>query len=278
MLSLCTWNIRGLNDPSKVTEVKKLVSNYNIKLIAILETRVRRRKFQDISRKFGRHWDWVHNYEHSEKGRIWLGWQPGVVKVRVISCHEQVIHCEILDHNGDFLFNFSAVYGLHTLNDRKQLWGQLARISGSVGQCPWLVSGGFNSALDVQDRVNGAQACWDEIKDFVEFIDTYKLFELRSRGHFYSWHKGGDINKTASRIDRCFGNEVWMSDQGSVCSEYLNASISDHSPILITCIPEGVGGGRPFRFFNFLADHADFLQTVETGWREHCHGTAMFSV
>lgn len=56
MLSLYTWNISGLNDPSKVSEIKKLIRSNNIKALALLETKVRPHKVTGIMKKFGGFW------------------------------------------------------------------------------------------------------------------------------------------------------------------------------------------------------------------------------
>lgn len=48
-------------------------------------------------------------------------------------------------------------------------------------------------------------------------------------------------------------------------SHYLPPSLSDHSPILFECCAGTSGGGRPFRFLNVLAGHAQFHESVTVG-------------
>lgn len=36
-----TWNMRGLNNPAKLGEIKKFTGKYSISLMALLETRVK---------------------------------------------------------------------------------------------------------------------------------------------------------------------------------------------------------------------------------------------
>ncbi|XP_021860322.1 uncharacterized protein [Spinacia oleracea] len=278
MISICTWNIRGLNDPSKVTEVRRVVNTHNIKVIAILETRVKSGKYTAVLNKFGRQWSWDNNYSCSDNGRIWIGWIPGSVTIKVKHTHEQYIYCAVHNQKGDFEFFFTAIYGLHTIQDRKKLWDELRALNASIGNVPWILSGDFNTMLGIHDRVNGAPVTLAEIKDFSDVVDQCLLSELKSSGHFFSWHKGGDGNKTASRIDRCLGNAEWMSQKGAVYTEYLNPGLSDHSPILITCLAEEKGGGRPFKFLNYLANHVEFMPAVECCWKQDCKGTAIFSV
>lgn len=37
-------------------------------------------------------------------------------------------------------------------------------------------------------------------------------------------------------------------------------------------------GAKPFRFFNYLAEHEDFTALVEAGWQEPVQGNYMKSV
>lgn len=45
---LCTWNVRGLNDPIKLSEVKNFLNKNNIQIIALIETRVQIHHFPNL--------------------------------------------------------------------------------------------------------------------------------------------------------------------------------------------------------------------------------------
>ncbi|XP_021724734.1 uncharacterized protein LOC110692050 [Chenopodium quinoa] len=278
MINLCTWNVRGLNDPAKVTEVKNLINTHNIKVIALFETRIKPQNCSKYVKKFGRHWQWEMNYSCCDWGRIWLGWKPSFVTVSVCSVSTQVIHCEITEHVTGNPFFYSVVYGLHSVDTRKLLWSDLGNIADSVNNHTWLISGDFNTMLNLTDRINGSAVTLHEILDFSDFVTAYGLTVLNSIGHYFCWHKGGVSNSTASRIDWCLGNSNWTMTKTDVVTEYLNPSTSDHSPILLSCIENVVGGGRPFKFFYFLADHHSFMSIIENCWSAEVKGTLMFSV
>lgn len=57
-----------------------------------------------------------------------------------------------------------------------------------------------------------------------------------------------------------------MIKYDQVFMDYLQPSISDHSPLLINIKSDQQQGGRPFKFFNFLATHSQFDQVVTTDW------------
>lgn len=81
---ISSWNIRGVNDPSKIGEVKSLIRNYKVSAIALMETRVKK-NVGNIQKKICSNWKWVDNYAHSPKGRKWVCWDPAKVNLQVIS-------------------------------------------------------------------------------------------------------------------------------------------------------------------------------------------------
>lgn len=44
--------------------------------------------------------------------------------------------------------------------------------------------------------------------------------------------------------------------------QYLNPGLSDHSPLVLEIADGSKVGGRPFRFFNHLVEHPDFLGVI----------------
>ncbi|XP_021860628.2 uncharacterized protein [Spinacia oleracea] len=219
-----------------------------------------------IQKKFGSLWQWDFNYSHSPRGRIWLGWKHAVVTVQILQKTEQMIHTLVTAKSGQFSTYFTPVYGLHTIDTRKPLWVDLTNL-GSVITDSWLVMGDFNSILYSDDRLNGSIVTATETRDFEACIDGAALAELKSCGHFYSWsNKGQGEFRISSRIDRAFGKASWNLSVTNAIVDYLNPGLSDHSPLLLSCNVNVCTGGRPFKFFNYMADHPNFLQTVQVGW------------
>lgn len=185
-MRISTWNVRGMNDAHKVTEIKKFLSHHSVCVAGLLETRVKQHKFGDISRKLGRNWTWVTNYNFSHKGRIWVGWQSTEVDVRVISTHEQFIHLHISTKQQTWMAFVTVVYGLHSVEDRKDLWSQLTNIAQCLGDNPWLLLGDFNAVLHLKDRINGSPVTLYEVKDFAQFMDDVGCTVLKSSGWKFS--------------------------------------------------------------------------------------------
>ncbi|XP_021766985.1 uncharacterized protein LOC110731431 [Chenopodium quinoa] len=231
------WNVRGLNDHGKVASVKRLLHSHSVDVIGLLETKVKSKNVFTYQKKFGSSWLWVCNYDHSPKGRIWLGWNADRVTVNVLKIHEQFIHCSVLFKDLSTQIHLTVIYGLHSIHDRLPMWEGIRNIS--IQHSPWLCVGDFNSVLHTSDRLHGTNVTDYETRDFQSFVDDLDLTEVKSKETFYPWsNKAHTGPRTLSRIDRVFA-----------------------------------GKGRPFRFLNCIADHPDFLDTVSQAW---CSGGSVW--
>lgn len=85
--------MRGLNDPSKVVEVRKFLSNNKTSVAALLETKVKHHNSSRIQKKFGSNWAWDNNYVCSPWGIIWLSWLHNEISIRILDKTEYLIHC-----------------------------------------------------------------------------------------------------------------------------------------------------------------------------------------
>ncbi|XP_021749426.1 uncharacterized protein LOC110715167 [Chenopodium quinoa] len=219
-----------------------------VDVIGLLETKVKSKNVFSYQKKFGSSRLWVCNYDHSPKGRIWLGWNADRVTVNVLKIHEQFIHCCVLSKDLSTQIHLTVIYGLHSIHDRLPMWEGIRNIS--IQHSPWLCAGDFNST-----------------RDFQSLVDDLDLTEFKSKGAFYSWsNKAHTGPRTLSRIDRVFGNQAWLASHGHVETVYISPSLSDHSLVLLDICSAPAGRGRPFRFLNCIADHPDFLDTVSQAW------------
>ncbi|XP_056685809.1 uncharacterized protein [Spinacia oleracea] len=179
---------------------------------------------------------------------------------------DQVIHGELVAKDGNFTAQFTAVYGLHTIDHRRPLWSTLTQVGTSVMH-PCFVTGDFNSVLHAGDRIHGSQVSDAETRDFDACIASTRLIELKSCGNFFSWNsKGQGDFRIHSRIDWAFGCGNWHTKCPDVCVDYLNPSLSDHSPLLLIIVQEGrssaVSGTAMFQVWHKLKIIKQGLKTL----------------
>lgn len=133
---LCWWNVRGLNDPLKVREVKRLLNKQCVYVCGLFETRVKEKNLNLKTTCFGHNWTWTTNYSSNRKGRIWVGWQPDYVDCYILYSDTQIIHCRLRDKSSLDDMVVSFVYGLHTISDRRTLWPPLIDLAATIS-VPW---------------------------------------------------------------------------------------------------------------------------------------------
>ncbi|KAL3533558.1 hypothetical protein ACH5RR_007079 [Cinchona calisaya] len=117
-MNLSTWNIRGLNDPFKQSEIYKLIINMKISFIGIAETKLRK-----LNIAHG--WCYIHNGDFSGVSRIILCWDANLLNMDCLNVHPQAITCSIDNKETHISFFVTMIYGSNDDDERKLLWENL---------------------------------------------------------------------------------------------------------------------------------------------------------
>lgn len=90
MISWCSWNVRGLNDPMKCRAVHEFLQFSFVEVCYLVETRVQQENFDSVVARFGMKWGSVCRYSVAGVRRNWVLWnaslydfRPGVVEDHV---------------------------------------------------------------------------------------------------------------------------------------------------------------------------------------------------
>ncbi|XP_059315534.1 uncharacterized protein LOC132066189 [Lycium ferocissimum] len=231
---------------------------HKIKLAGLVETRVKEPKAKEIINRITPRWDHANNYTKAVNGRIWLLWDPNVYEVQVLAQEAQLIHCNVVNRQMQMECDMTIIYGYNTIEQRKELWDQLSRLSTQCSK-PWILWGDFNTILYTQDRVYGAAISNAKIRDFSDCVQNLMVTELPWQGDYYTWsnkQQGG--NKVWSRIDRALGNLDWMMIYGHLTIEYNLPHISNHAPMMIRTNQTIPYSKSPFKFFNVWLNNSEF--------------------
>lgn len=215
MISLGCWNVRlGVDPPSKQREVRHLLKNNNLSLCGLVETEVRSINKDMISRKVFGDWEVFDNYDHALFGRIWVGWDPLILKVTPMYRSDQIIHvfCSFINQKGDF--RASAVcYSSNEVNLRKALWADLKRMSSVVIDQAWIVMGDFNSSRFHEEKMGGSGRSHNT--DLHQCLLDIDLFDLPGRSIL------GPTAEIVSRLLPGSLTECWLMTVGLLPSRTL---------------------------------------------------------
>ncbi|KAL9230664.1 hypothetical protein vseg_005987 [Gypsophila vaccaria] len=275
MVSICVWNVRGLNSSSKQKEVCSLLQSNKCGLVGLLETRVKSNALNKVAGIFCHHWSLVTNNSCHPGGRIWILWKPGEFCLNVLSSAPQWIHCECLFKPGNVIFYMTVVYGFNTLVERGPLWAGLRAMSLDN---PWLVVGDFNNILYPTERL-GAPVHLFELMSFQQCVLDCNLKDMKAIGRFFTWtNKQEGLAKVMTKIDRALINDDWLEVFESSYAEFLAEGTFDHSPCLIHLLGNRGRETRSFKFYNIWCLVPEFIQVVQQSWKEQIHGVPMYQI
>lgn len=174
---------------------------------------------------------------------------------------------------GDLKFFATFVYGSNLYIERQELWQDL-----TTWNCtdPWIILGDFNANRFQSEKIGGDQLWPPHMEEFNQCIITNELVDLRYTGYQFTWaNKQALTQYIATKIDRVLVNEYWIRTHSYSNAHFPSPGISDHSPVVFLN-PDSRKVLKPFKFFNFLADHPEFLSTIQKVWRRVIIGNPMF--
>ena len=118
------------------------------------------------------------------------------------------------------------------------------------------------------------------MNDFHECLFSLELADVPFLGPLFTWmNRLAGVNFIARKLDRCLQNECILDMFPSAFTEVLPPGISDHCPLVTSLNVNPDPGPKkliPFKFFNFWADHPDFIGLVKQAWSNEVFGAPMF--
>ena len=153
MIHLACWNIKGLNALLKQLEVKKMILDHKLSPVCLIETRVSMILKPVVVNSVFKDWKMLDNYNSHDLGRIWIGWDPRILKITKFFEIDQIIHCQAHILDGNDRFHISFVYGSNVDSSRRALWHS---ICSNQQDTPWMVLGDFNDSRRANELVRGS--------------------------------------------------------------------------------------------------------------------------
>lgn len=99
----------------------------------------------------------------------------------------------------------------------------------------------------------------------IEVTEECRLHDVKLQGRSYTLYRSNERCK--SQIERALVNEKLLGIWRSATLRGLPRLISDHCPRILDT-KELDWGPRPFRFVNARTSHLEFLEVLESSWKE----------
>ncbi|XP_075092211.1 uncharacterized protein LOC142172480 [Nicotiana tabacum] len=167
-------------------------------------------------------------------------------------------------------FWFSAIYGLHTIEQRRNMWEELTQLYMEL-KGPWIAMGDYNAIQSWKDRYNENPVMEAEIRDFNDFLENTGMTELRYVGREFTWTN----SHLHSKVDRALVNDGWMMNMRQLEVVVQDPLFSDHTPLCLYFEQEQQNSPKPFKFFNNFVEHKEFEDIVKATWERNIQGPTM---
>lgn len=235
---------------------------------AVLETHIKEQNMNRIMASFPLGWSFVYNHLSDEDGCIVFLWRSPAT-VSLLHQTQQTLTLEIRLHASP-PFIYTVVYASNLRAERVSLWVELIDLQNqfSLGNAPWMIGGDFNQILHHEEHslleVNVLDPQMLKLRDCLLQIG---VFDLRYRGPQFTWSNKQPIGLIAKKIDRLLVNAAFIVKYPNCAAFFLPPLFSDHCACLIDLshsLP--TAGTKPFKFFNYLYKHPDFMNVVNSAW------------
>ncbi|XP_031253529.1 uncharacterized protein LOC116111492 [Pistacia vera] len=139
--------------------------------------------------------------------------------------------------------------------------------------------GDFNAVRFVGEKKGGSNQWNSQCEEFNDMCKEADIDDLNAIGSFFTWNNRGKLNRRIwCKLDRVICNEHWSSRFPNSFASFLTPGISDHCPMVVYSGLNFQGKKSPFKFFNFWAEHEDFLPMVERVWSVEVEGNPMYKL
>ncbi|KAK1308708.1 hypothetical protein QJS10_CPA09g01039 [Acorus calamus] len=265
-------NVRGLNSREKQHDIKNFLNNILSPIVCLVETKVDQLNADRISENILPHYSLLIPLHG---GRIWILWQPALIKVELLASSSQFMHCKVTPMTGQQRYFLSAIYASNLASERLSLWQDLRGIAHSIAHAQWLIGEDFNEVRFCHEKQGSNLIHSRRMTRFNDCITDCHLNNLRAMGRSFSWSNNQD-QRIVCKLDRVLVNLAWLHLNTNSYVQSLPAGLSDHTPLHVIINPPSLSGPRPFKYFSAWESHPELGEVIHKAWRIKIRGSSMF--
>eukprot|EP00253_Pinus_taeda_P035742 PITA_35742 len=243
-MKLISWNVRGLNSPSKHRMIKNLIQQEKPTIVFLQETKS---STEAIERIRGKVWAGSSAISVDAFGAsvgLAILWNPQIITLydfhatlHLIQASFHLIGTEIHGH-------LTNVYFPHTIQQKLELLEMISILNENRKFSLSIGGGDFNIITSMAKKQGGRIRLHSDSEGLKEFIQNNHLMDLPTSNGIFTWtNKRRGIHLIASKLDRFLlsHNAIHLGGRGNRCN-------------------------RPFRFEAFWLTKATFKTVVSDAW------------
>lgn len=202
---IASWNVRGAHIKTKQQEIKRLIEEHSIGILAVLETKLDIDQTQHLAQYINPNWNYADNLQQSPYGRIFLIWNPTRFHINILLCDSQLIHTHITHPHSNIAFLCTFIYAYNSQSERQKMHDIIPSLQ--TVSMPWFCIGDYNCMHKTTQKSGGNILSITQIAPLNHTITSSSLFELQYTGLDFTWNnKKREGPRTYCKLDHIFSN------------------------------------------------------------------------
>ncbi|KAG2321863.1 hypothetical protein Bca52824_015076 [Brassica carinata] len=236
--------------------VKEWIANHRPVFGAYLETHIQPINARRIISSIPRGWKFFANWDHHHTARIVVVWNPNVLTT-IYKSTSQAVTCGFFLPLESLSITVTFVYGCNEVEARRELWRELETLNATTPVSNYLCkeSNHHSNVSDLDVDLSG-------MEDMNLAMQEAEIFEAQCKGLSYTWWNNQEANPISKKIDHGLVNQSWAVSFSEGYAEFMEPHQFDHAPCLFHLPSAQRRVPKPFKFFNHIADHPRFEETL----------------
>ncbi|GLT65286.1 hypothetical protein SLA2020_377250 [Shorea laevis] len=263
-MKLLSWNCRGFARATAVRTLRALCRIHNPDVIFLCETKVPLFEAHNPLARMG--FPLILQVPSvGLKGGLLIACKLGTDIEPVVLNRHQISFLVFSDPTST-PWQITCAHAPSAGADRDDFWKLLAD-TGDRFRGSWLLIGDFNAILSSDEKQGGRNFGSSSHNVFVDFVHSNGLVDLGFSGNPFTWsNKRQGIHNIKERLDRGLSNHEWIIMFPNALVTHLPATVSDHSPLLLSTNCDRPRLPKPFKFEEFWTRDLSSHTVIATAW------------
>eukprot|EP00253_Pinus_taeda_P024539 PITA_24539 len=236
-MKLISWNVRGLNSPSKHRMIKNLIMREKPAIVFLQETKCSSTTIDSLSNKAWAGSSSISVDASGASGSLAILWNPQIVSLdnfhATLHLIQETFHLIGTKIHG----HLTNVYFPQIIQQKLDLLETISLLNEHRRFPLWIGGGDFNIIKSMEEKQGGCTRLDSDSSGFKHFIQNNQLMDVSTSNGIYT------------------------------CAAIIPQGGSDHWPILLHWSRPSNCSNRPFRFEAFWLLDTKFKEVVNQAWK-----------
>jgi len=276
MMNMVSWNCRGMGSSLKINAIRDLINQEQPDFLLIQETKTSDQDFQKQVKR-------IKNFEgysigsEGASGGIGTLWNRNKWTYSNLQSCNWWIKTELRNKSSQEIYSIYNIYAPNHYRDKARCWESLSLELQSLNDSKIILGGDLNLIRNVEEKFGGKFYA-DPSREALEvIIQTHNLIDIPPSNGKYTWsNKRIGSQNIKERLDRFLLQEGIAASFSCIKSKIIQASASDHKPVVINMERGRNMGPLPFKYNKIWDQIEDFHSLVQSHWALEVWGSPYY--